>query len=252
MAATDDGLYVTTIAEPFLVAGVSPDSMTDRRIPAIQAGVSKGSICSVGSTVAYASHDGIVMLRGVDASLDLSFQFFTRETWRDRYLSKMHLMRLNAHDGNVVLWFEDGTPGFLLRTEEGAPSLTKLLDPISAAFMYPVGDALYVASGSGVFEFKGGAKGKAFSWKSKDFILPKPENFGCLQLVGKGAVSFEVFADGVSTHSGTVELSATDRNVFRLPAGFLCRRWAVKLTGVAGAEVTELHLAKTPAELKNA
>jgi hypothetical protein len=248
---TDDGLYVTTTAHPYLITGVSPDTMTDRKIPAVQAGVSKGSLCSLGATVAYASHDGIVMLRGIDASLDMSFQFFTRDSWRDRYRNKLHLMRLNAHDGNIVVWFEDGTPGFLVRVEEGSPSLTALTDPVYAAFMYPMGDALYVAQGGSVYEFKGESGTKAFRWESKDFILPKPANFGCLQLVGKGAVTFAVTADGIVRHLRTVTLTGTDTDLYRLPAGFLCRRWSLSLAGAAGAEVSECYLAVSPLELPN-
>ena len=248
---TDDGLYVTTRANPYLITGVSPDTMTDRKVPAVQAGVSKGSMCSIGATVAYASHDGIVLLRGIDASLDMSFQFFTRDSWRERYGNKLSLMRMNAHDGNVVVWFEDGTPGFLIRTEEGSPSMTKVLDPIYAAFNYPIGDALYVAQGSTVFEFKGGATHKAFDWTSKDFILPKPVNFGCIQFVGNGHITFIVSADGVVRHTQTVTLTGADTDLYRLPSGFLCRRWSVQIIGSATTEVTELYFATSPSELQN-
>lgn len=249
---TDDGLYVTTTAHPYLITGVSPDAMTDRRIPAIQAGVSKGSICSIGATVAYASHDGIVLLRGIDASLELSFKFFTRETWRDRYANKLSVMRINAHDGNIVVWFDDGTPGFLIRTEEGALSMTDLADPIYSAFVYSLADALYVTAGSGVYEFKGSNSTKSFRWTSKDFILPKPANFGCIQIVGYGSVSFSVSADGEVKHSQSVTIDASGTNVYRLPAGFLSRRWSFDLTGQGGARIDEVYMASSPTELQNA
>lgn len=249
---TDDGLYVTTTAYPFLITGVSPDSMMDRRVPAIQAGVSKGSICSLGASVAYASHDGIVLLRGIDASTDMSFQLFTRTVWRERFGDKLSVMHMNAHDGNLVVWFEDGTPGFLVRVEEGALSLTRLLDPIYTAFVHPQADALYVAQGRTVFEFKGGDETKPFEWTSKDFILPKPANFGVLQLVGKGAVTFSVAADDQVRHTGSAVLSGYDADVFRLPSGFLARKWSVSIRGAAGTRISELALAITPMELMNA
>ena len=248
---TEDGLYVTTRAHPYLITGVSPDTMTDRRVTAIQAGVSKGSICNVGSSVVYASNDGLVAMRGVDASLDLSFSFFTREVWRDLYKDKLPVMRLNAHDGNLVVWFEDGTPGFLIRMEEGATSLARLTDPIYAAFMYPVGDALYVAQGSSVYEFKGGSSNKAFTWRSRDVIVAQPTNFGCIALVGSGSVTYTVRADDAVVRTQTVTLDGTDINVYRLYSGFMKRRWSVEINGASGSEVREVYLANNPRELKN-
>lgn len=246
---TDDGLYVTTTTYPYLITGVSPDSMVDRRIPSIAAGVSKKSICSIGSSVVYASHDGLVMLRGIDASLDLSFSFFTREVWRDRYADKLEHMRLDAHDGNLLAWFDDGTPGFLIRTE-GAATLTRLTDPIYASFTFALKDGLYVAAGSALYNFKGDANTKAFIWHSKDFILPKPVNFGCVQLIGAGAVTFSVYADGALIHTHAVTLEDVGHTVFRLPAGFLARRWSIKLAGSANTTISECSLAYSPSELQ--
>lgn len=248
---TDEGLYVTTTAFPYLITGVTPDAMGDRRVLQVQAGVSKGSICAIGLSVAYASHDGIVMLRGIETSLEYSSQFFTRETWRDLYANKLSVMRMNAHDGNILVWFEDGTPGFLLRTDESSPSRTKLSEPIFAAFQYPVGDSLYVSSGSGMFEFKGGAGTKPWEWHGKDFILPMPINFGCIQFIGSGEITYTTYADGVATWTETVTLNGIDSQTFRLPGGYKCSRWSIEIHGVKDSMVSELTLATSPLELKN-
>jgi hypothetical protein len=248
---TEDGLCVTTRAFPYLITGVSPDTMTDRQVTAVQAGVSKGSICNVGATVVYASHDGLVTMRGIEASLDFSFNFFTRDVWRDLYASKLSVMRINTHDGSIVVWFEDGTPGFLIRMEEGATSLTQLADAATAAFLYPVGDALYMAYGAAVYEFKGGATTKPWTWRSRDVIVPRPTNFGCLAMIGTGSVTYTVRADGATVVTETVAIDADGNSVFRLPAGFLARRWSVELAGAAASEVRELYLCGSPRELKN-
>lgn len=248
---TEGGLYVTTTAHPYLVAGVDPESMVAQKIPAVQAGVSKGSICNMGPYVVWASHDGLVMARGLDASMDASFRFFTREVWRERYASKLSLMRINAHDGNLVVWFTDGTPGFLVRFEEENSSLTRLTDPIYAAFVHPTADALYVASTSAVFQFKGSPTTKPFVWWSKDFILPKPGNFGAIQLVGTGTVTVDVYADGVLKQTVPMTLSETGDAISRLISGFLSRRWSFKITGTANTALTIGHVVTSLAELQN-
>lgn len=251
MCAAEGGLYVTTKSNPYFISGMTPDAMSQTKITSIQAGVSKGSICNIGQAVLYASNDGLAMARGVDVSMDFSFKFFTREVWRKLYASKLDKMRLSAHDGNLLVWFSDGTPGFLMRVDGENPSITRCVDPITAAFVFPQGDALYVVYGSSVYEFKGGATTKAFSWKSKEFTLPRPINYGFAQMVGSGTISLEVIADGVSKHTRSITLPAYGSVEFRLPSGFLARSWELVVTGSAGAELEELSIAQIAEELKN-
>lgn len=252
MCAYEGGLYVTTTAHPVLISGVNPGYMTAQKIPAVQAGTSKGSICNVGPFVAYASHDGIVTLRGIDASLDMSFKFFTRDVWRQRYATKLNQMRLNAHDGHLVVWFTDGTPGFLMKLDENQPTMTELSDPVYSATVFPQADALYLGSGNSLYEFKGLPNRLGWSFWSKDFILPKQENLGCLQLVGGGSLTLTVYADGTQVMQTLVSMDQTGSTVVRLPSGFRARRYSFKLDGQADSFVYELNVASAPGELANA
>lgn len=109
----------------------------ETKITAIQAGVSRRSICNIGQSVIYASHDGLVSARGVNVDMNYSLQLFTREDWRDRYASKLDKLHLDAHDGNLVAWFDDGTPGFLIRFDGEALSFLELSEQITASFVIP-------------------------------------------------------------------------------------------------------------------
>lgn len=251
ICAAEGGLVVTTRENPYFISGITPDAMSQSKITAIQAGVSKGSICNIGAAVIYATNDGLVAVRGLDASLDLSFTFFTRPEWRRRYGDKLSKMRLSAHDGHLLAWFEDGTPGFLLRYDETNPSFTELSEPIYGAYVHPMGDTLYVASGSGIYEFKGGATTMPFEWWSKDFVMPKPVNLGAVQVVGSGAIFIEVFADGRALGPRPCNLTDTGSVVFRLPGGFLARRWSLHVDGLEGASVTEINMAVSPSEFQS-
>lgn len=246
----ENGLYVTTTAHPILITGYSPETMSSQKIPAIQAGVSKGSICNAGPFAVYASHDGLVTLRGISASLDLSFKFFTRDVWRKLYSNKLHLMRLNAHDGHLLAWFEDGTPGFLIRMDESNPSFTKVTDPVYCALVHPLSDSLYVGSGSTIYAFKAGGSTQAWTHWGKDYILPKQENLGAVQLVGGGTMTFTVYADGTQVFQTLVTIDQTGSTVFRLPSGFRARRWSFKIDGQAGSFVYEMNIVTSPAELQ--
>ncbi len=248
---TEGGLYVTTTAMPFLITGMTPDAMTDSKVQSVYAGVSKWAICNLGARVVYATNEGLMMLQDISGSLDLSFTFFTRNVWRDRYASKLANMHLNTHDGNIIVWFDDGTPGFMIRFEESNLSFTKLTDVIDAAFRYPVGDGLFVAYSGTVYSFNTGSSTKAFSWQSKDFVSAAPTNYAVLQLVGTGAVTYELFADGVSKATGSVTLAGDDSNVFKLPSGFKARRHSLSLTGSASATIKEAYVANSVQELRS-
>lgn len=246
----ENGLYVTTTAHPVLITGYSPETMSSQKIPAIQAGVSKGSIVNAGPFAAYASHDGVVTLRGINASLDLSFKFFTREQWRNLYGNKLHLMRLNAHDGHLLGWFEDGTPGFLIRMDEVTPSFTKVTDPVYCALVHPQTDNLYLGAGSSIFAFKTGGSRLAWTHWGKDYILPKPENLGAVQFVGGGSLTFTLYADGVQVFQTLVTIDQSGSTVVRLPSGFRARRWSFKMDGQANCFVYEMNVVTSPAELQ--
>lgn len=247
VCAAEGGFYITTLGHPYFVSGLTPDAMSSIKLDAVQAGVSKGSICNIGPAVLWASHDGIVFARGATASMDWSFNFFTRKVWRDLYESRLHLMRFSAHDGHLVVWFEDGTPGFLVKFDEAQPTLTKLKRGFYAAAIDPRRDELLVSlNGRDLHGFKAGA-GSAFVWHSKDFVLPTPANHGAAQVVGEGEVTIQCYADDILRQTKTV--TATRKGViYRMPDGFRARRWSFRIEGTGLIE--EFNVAGSPREFQ--
>lgn len=246
----EGGLYVTTTAEPYIIQGAAPEFMTDMRLPAVQAGVSKGSICNYNGTVVYASNDGLVMLQGTQVSLDMSFKFFSRSDWQSRYGAHLQNMRLNVHDGSLLVWFDNGFSGFVLRFEEEAPSLTEISYAIQAAFNHPLADSLYVVQGTKAYVFRSLNDRTSFMWTSKEFVLPKPTNFGVLQLIGSGELGIELIADGATVVLSTEPVDMSGGTLVRLPSGFLARRWSLGLFGTENAEIQEAYLANSITELQ--
>jgi hypothetical protein len=261
LLAGETGLYAVTSAHPYLLSGVTPDSIVPQKIAAIQGGVSRKSICDAGQVAIYASRDGLVMLRGLDASLDGSFKLFTREKWLEFVGGEANLQHLHlcAHDGAVLGWFDNGYAGFLVRLDE-AQGLTRIPNSgITASLVSPEDDALYLAKGTSIAVFRKGTTRRQWQWWSKDYIVPKPTNFGALQVVGDGPVSIQVAADGqiihtIPTQDMTPEVNGKrqDQMIFRLPPGFKARRWMALAIGEAGySEVREIYLAETVQELRN-
>ncbi len=90
----------------------------------------------------------------------------------------------------------------------------------------------------------------AWKWRSKEFLLPSPTNFGAMQLFGSGSVTLTVFTDGAARYTTTV--TATKQGaIIRLPAGFLIENWSFQFEGTSG-ELVKCHIATTIGELKGA
>lgn len=263
------GAVVTTVKNPYLVSGVSPDSMSTAKLNVDQAGVSKWSIAVVDGAVVYASHDGLVTLTGGMASLAQGQKFFTREAWRQRYGSGLSGMRFSVWDGRLVVF--SGTNAFtpfMLRTDEADGTMTDLPNLSAAcAFISQLSDQFYFALGTGIYQFNGGTDLEAV-WQSREVVLNKPVNYGILQSVCTGTwalyISAALSESPDVSHQGTftrgpwsVTISSTEviastnlvagTKTLRMVDGFESDRWKIKLIGTG--RFRELRLAKTGVEL---
>jgi len=248
------GAVVTTTAHPYMVSGVSPDSMTAAKINVSQAGVSKWSITVVGGRVVYASNDGIVTIVGATGSLDASERFFTREVWRGRYAPALSSMRFGMWDGRLIVFSSSWamTP-FMIRFDEADGTMTELpMLNAQCCFVSVLSDQLYYASGNVLFQFNGGTD-QACVWQSREVVIPRPVNFGAAQIVAEGSWAVEFWAY-VKTPSGAWEYQLKHTQValsgttnFRLPSGYESDRYRVKIMGTG--RFRELRVAQTAREL---
>lgn len=238
------GALVTTQGNPFFISGVSPDSMTESKINSPQAGVSKWAMADVMGMLAYASHDGIVVIDGNQATLAFSDPFFTRDVWRARCGAGLASMRFAVWDGRLVVYSSAAafTP-FLIRLDEARGAMTDLPGLAAAcSFVSPLSDQCYVVRGNALYQFAGGSDTPA-SWQSREIVFNAPLNFGIAQAVCEGSWSVSVIADGVVRHTQALIGNQT----FRLPSGFKSARWKVAIAGVG--RFRELRIAETPHEL---
>ncbi|CAB4122390.1 hypothetical protein UFOVP33_1 [uncultured Caudovirales phage] len=243
--ANGSGAVITTTAQPHLVSGVSPDSMTTTRLNVDQAGVSKWSIAVADGAVIYASNDGLVTLSGGSASLAQSQKFFTREKWRELYAGGLSGMRFSVWDGRLVVFHASNsfTP-FMIRFDEADGTLTDLPYLVAqCAFISQLSDQFYFAHGTGLYQFNGGQNYGAV-WQSRELVVVKPTNFGFAQVVCTNTWLVQFYANGALVHQQTCYDGVND---FRLPGGFLADRWKVKIQGTG--RFRELRFANTAREL---
>jgi hypothetical protein len=243
IVATEQTAVITTLTLPFVVNGVNPDNMAQARLAIQQAGISQNSMATLEGQVVYASNDGIVAVAGQNASLNSSQQLFRRDDWRNRYGTILPTMKWAVYDGALVGVSTTDTNSFVIRLDEDIGDYTQLSLQADALFMLPQTDQLYYAQGSSLYQYRGGTA-LTFDWWSKDFLPPKPLNFGAGFLRATGPVTLTVYQDGAVWV--TKQISP---GYFRLPSGRKSRRWSFRLSGVS--DVFELHIAETLKELAN-
>ena len=227
--AVGSGALVTTTGKPFLISGISPDSMTDTSLNILQAGVSKWALADLGGQIVYASHDGLVTFDGGQPSMALSNRYFTREVWRGKYAAGLDSMRFAVWDGRLIVYSSTNAfTAFMLGLDESQGAMTELPDLLaSCSFTSPLADQCYLVRGNGLYQFAGGESALA-SWTSREMVLPSMINFGAAQTVCSGSWQVHFYADGVLRHTQ----SALDgEQTFNLPSGFRSRRWQITISG---------------------
>lgn len=247
-----NGLVVVTKGHPYYVYGAHPESMSSTKLQAMQAGVSKRSIVDIGSHVIYASNDGLVAVQNTDVNLAMSQKFFTREKWRTLFGGVLDKLALAYHDGNLIGYFTDGvTGGFTIRLDEASGTYTGAVKGGTCHCVSPLNDTLYFSGVAGapsrLFAYAAGGVQQAYTWHSKDFIMPMPVCLGAGHIIlddaQSGTVTLTIYADGVEKQV----INVTASGYFRLKSGFMARRWSVKIA--AGRTVKELYLSTSMAEL---
>jgi len=250
------GAAITTSGFPYLVSGVSPDSMTVSKINVNQAGVSKWSIAVVDGSVVYASNDGIVTISGASASLTQSQQFFTREVWRKSYSGGLASMRFCVWDGRLVVFSSSSAfVSFMIRFDEAGGSMTELPELIASfAFVSQLSDQMYYGLGQKLYQFNGGDDQQC-TWQSREMTMQKPVNFGMAQVLCEGTWRIEFFAWVQKTatnwafQSVHVQSANSGTNNFRLPGGYESDRYKILISG--SGRFRELRVAQSARELAN-
>lgn len=158
--------FVGTRANPYLISGADPGSMSAMKLEQNQACVSKRSIASVGSGVMYASPDGLCLadMSGVKI---LTQKAYSIADWRA--LAPETIFGVE-HEGVYHAFYNNGARG-CIAFDLASGSISKLAVSASAAYVDRVTDTMYVASGAAILGvYQSGTK-RTGIWRSKRFRL---------------------------------------------------------------------------------
>jgi hypothetical protein len=175
-------LIVTTKGFPYAVVGARPDAMAMQRIEEIHPCVSKRSTVSFPFGVLWATPDGLA-LAGVGGAVNAIEKYMKRDEWRSQCFPDTIIAHqyLNAYFG----FFNNGSTGLSFvfdRTNEQGP-LTFGNFNVQGVWFDPETAKLYLMQSGGIYQWDADTLNNSpFDWRSKTFVLPKPVNFGAIQV----------------------------------------------------------------------
>lgn len=184
LGAFGGSMVVMTTGNPYIVTGTHPDSMYMEKLELNYPCLSSRGIEDLGYAVAYPSTDGLVMASQGGPQLVTS-GILTREAWEKLNPNSIHSGQRNGryyctyqrNDAVMGLVTETiiidttGQQAFLIRADFKPDAMFH--DVTTGSLFYIVGPTIYE------FDYIG-KPNMAYSWMSKEIIMPKPANFGAI------------------------------------------------------------------------
>jgi len=184
LGAFSSSVIVTTKGTPYIVNGTAPENMVSERIEQNLPCINARGIVDLGYSVAYPSHDGLVLVTANGAAVATT-RIFSRDDWlrvnpygmvagqyNGRYFTSYSYSDANGSEyrGSFIMDLTGEQP-FLIRSDVKAQAMY---------FDLPTGQLYMLVDGS-IYEWDALSEPSALlSWKSKLFVLPKPTNFGAI------------------------------------------------------------------------
>ncbi len=184
LAAFGTSIVVATSGMPYIAQGTAPENMIMEKIETNLPCINPRGMVDLGYAVAYPSNEGLVVVSSGTARV-VTDQLFTRQQWRQMSPGSMVASQFN---GRYFASYEsidaNGEPisGTLNIDLTGATPFLVRIEDVAECFFYDISNGvLYFLQSNSVFEFDpiNGQAGNML-WRSKQFILPNPDNFGAI------------------------------------------------------------------------
>jgi hypothetical protein len=238
LGSFDRVLVAMTKGNPYAGSAADPASLVLEKIAEGRACVAKRGIVSLPRGVCYPCAEGLAYISSAGWQL-VTDPYFTARQWRALVPESISAWRWSDR---YVAFYDDGAGtqrGFIFDPADPRGGLLYIDVYATAGYNDPRREALYLQVGNDIVKWDGGAAARAYTWKSKVFVMPKPINPGFAQVIATSyPVTMKLYADGVLKHTAAV----ANAEPFRLPAGYKARDFEVQLEGsvdVRGVAVAE-------------
>jgi hypothetical protein len=181
LAVYNNSIVIATSSHPYVAEGVHPVSINLQKLDSIDPCLSRRSIVTTLAGTMFASVQGIVEI-GVHGHQLATRQLFTREEWYSRYNPGGVKA---APYGLQYIAFDTPQTGFIFSPDEQLAPLTDLdrFNNVSGIQIDAYsGDVFVIRSNRVSLWDPVDSIPYTYQWRSKVFDLPRPVNFGALQV----------------------------------------------------------------------
>lgn len=177
-------LAIATKGQPYVAQGTAPENMILQEIEESLPCINKKSVQDLGYAVAYGSHEGLVLVTSGGPRL-ITQQMMSRQDWQRLNPDTMVCGQFEgSYYASYFYTDDDGVEhrGTIIIDLTGQEPFLKRLAVRAQAFHHSITDgALYYLRDGSVYELDASGKpNTALNWKSKEFVLPRPTNFGAI------------------------------------------------------------------------
>lgn len=193
-----------TKGQPYVAQGTEPASVAVDSVDKVWPCLSKRSVVSIGDGVLFATTHGMAYVGMAGASV-WTEAFFSREEWNPLNPATMVAA---AVDGKVFVRYDGpgGDRGILVfAPAESSMGLTRLNLVPDELYADPSNGRLYLVDLDGVHLFDEMAGPRLpYSWRSKEYHLPTPTNFGAAKVDFVGEMSAADYAQAMQEYADAV------------------------------------------------
>jgi hypothetical protein len=180
MAVWGTALVVGTKSQPYLGQGVTPQSFTMQKMDAVEPCLSRRGMVATVAGAYYPSLNGLVMVNAGGINV-ITTDVLTKEEWEDYSPRNIFAAPL----GLQYIAFNANNFGFVFNPTEPKTKLIEIdfFDQVTSVTTDKYTGNVYILRAGRVFEWDPNSEERLFwQWRSKEFHLPKPVNFGAVKI----------------------------------------------------------------------
>jgi hypothetical protein len=177
-------VVVATEGQPYMVSGTSPDTMAQEKLELNLPCINARGLVDLGYAIAYPSHDGLVVVSSSGARV-VTDQLMTRNDWLrtapDRFVSGQFFGRYLASYEYVDPSGAAQSGSFVIDLTGQEATLHRTTYKADASWYDIAAGKLYLCLGQDIYEWDAlDSENEILVYRSKEFVVPKPLNFGAI------------------------------------------------------------------------
>lgn len=182
LGAYANTVVVATNGNPYVIVGATPDAVSLNKIKAVLPCLSANSLVSTVQSVLYASENGIIAVSDAGVNV-VSAPYVTRDEWLRDYSPTT--IKAAVFQDRYLAYYSP-TEGFMLGFDDVSTAFTDISGTaVSSVDTSSLTGQAMIGSQGSVYAFDDDRYARfTYTWKSKPFMSPKPQNFGVLQVRG--------------------------------------------------------------------